>query len=120
MIRKAADLAGEEVDDLDAIRQLGQGLVGDEALAIAIYCCLKYSDDLRRALISAVNHSGDSDSTGAIAGNILGAYLGYEAIPDEWIQKIELQELILKEAEDISKVADYANKNYIDRRSDYL
>ena len=120
MIRNAISLADTDTVDVDAIHSIGGGWVGDEALAIAIYCCLKYSDDLRRALISAVNHSGDSDSTGAIAGNILGAYLGYEAIPDEWIQKIELQDLILKEAEDISKVADYANKNYIDRRSDYL
>ena len=61
-------------------KELGGGWVGEEALAIAIYCCLKYPDDIRKMLIAAVNHSGDSDSTGAVAGNILGAYLGMDAI----------------------------------------
>lgn len=41
--------------------------------------------------LSAVNHGGDSDSTGAIAGNIIGAILGYEAIPESY--KIDLQNL---------------------------
>lgn len=112
MVRKAISLADTDIADVDAIHSIGGGWVGDEALAIAIYCCLKHTDDLRQALISAVNHSGDSDSTGAIAGNILGAYLGYEAIPDEWIQKIELRELILKEAENITEAAEYADKKY--------
>jgi ADP-ribosylglycohydrolase len=45
-------------------------------------------------LILAVNHDGDSDSTGAICGNILGASYGLEAIPEEWANQVELKELI--------------------------
>ena len=41
LIEKAIDLASEDMDDLDAIHQLGEGWVGDEALAIAVYCVLK-------------------------------------------------------------------------------
>ena len=70
LIEKAIDLAAEDMDDLDAIHQLGEGWVGDEALAIAVYCVLKYSGDIDNALIAAVNHNGDSNSTGAITGNI--------------------------------------------------
>ncbi|MBK8809431.1 MAG: ADP-ribosylglycohydrolase family protein [Acidobacteria bacterium] len=60
---------------------LGGGWVGEEALAISIYCSLVSENDLSGALLLAVNHSGDSDSTGAITGNILGALHGIGAIP---------------------------------------
>ena len=68
LINKAIELSKEDIDDLDAIRQLGQGWVAEETLAIAVYCSLKYSDYFDRALIASVNHSGDSDSTGAVTG----------------------------------------------------
>ncbi len=80
--------------DTDAIRMIGEGWTSDEALAIAIYSSLKYKDDFKKALICSVNHDGDSDSTGAICGNILGAYLGIDNIPKEWIDVIELKELL--------------------------
>ena len=73
---------------------IGEGWIGEEALAIAIYSSLKYKDDFKKALICSVNHDGDSDSTGAICGNILGAYLGIDNIPKEWIDVIELKDLL--------------------------
>lgn len=78
LMQKAIDLSCSELDDLDAIHLLGQGWVAEETLAIAIYCSLKYPNDIEKALIAAVNHGGDSDSTGAVTGNILGASLGAE------------------------------------------
>ena len=48
-----------------------------------------------------MNHDGDSDSTGAITGNILGAYLGFEAIEDKWKRDLELSDLILETADDL-------------------
>lgn len=39
---------------------------------------------------AAVNHSGDSDSTGAVTGNVLGAYYGYDKIDDKWKKRIDL------------------------------
>ncbi|MFN8027118.1 MAG: ADP-ribosylglycohydrolase family protein [Acidimicrobiia bacterium] len=54
------------------IEALGAGWVAEEALAIGVYCAL-VATDLRAGLLLAVNHSGDSDSTGSIAGNLLGA-----------------------------------------------
>ena len=44
---------------------------------------LRYSDDFEKGITAAVNHDGDSDSTGAVTGNILGAALGFEAIPQK-------------------------------------
>ena len=50
-------------------------------------------------MIAAVNHKGDSDSTGAIAGNLLGAKLGYEAIPERFREDLELRDLLLQTAD---------------------
>ena len=95
-MEKALSLAEDPgVDDLSGIHQLGSGSVGDEALAIAVFCALRHSDDFGAAVTAAVNHSGDSDSTGAICGNIVGAKLGYDAIPACWKgENLELHDLI--------------------------
>ena len=52
-------------------------------------------------MIAAVNHAGDSDSTGAIAGNILGAAIGYDAIPQHFKDDVELHDVILRVADDL-------------------
>ena len=52
-------------------------------------------------MIAAVNHGGDSDSTGAITGNILGAAIGYEAIPQFFLDDLELRDVILHMADDL-------------------
>ena len=89
------------VTDIEAIHKLGAGWVGEEALAIAVFCALKYENDFNRALITSVNHGGDSDSTGAICGNILGAVVGYDGIGEEWKEHLELRDDILKLADEI-------------------
>lgn len=101
LLEKAVALSTENTDDLDAIRQLGEGWVAEETLAIAVYCALKYSDNFEKGIIASVNHDGDSDSTGAVAGNILGAALGIDAIPQKYLDKLELKDVILKIAEDL-------------------
>ena len=101
LIRKAIRLASESTDDIKSIHQLGEGWVGDEALAIAVYCALKHSGDIDRALIAAVNHSGDSDSTGAITGNIIGAQVGLSGIPEKYTRDLELRDLIIDIADDL-------------------
>ena len=87
------------MSDEKAIYMLGGGWVAEEALAISIYCALKYKDDFLGAIATAVNHDGDSDSTGAITGNIIGAYLGYEAIPSDLSEPIEARDVIIEMAD---------------------
>ena len=101
LIDRAVALAEMDVEDLEAIHQLGEGWVAEETLAIALYCCLKYPGDFEKAIITAVNHKGDSDSTGAVTGNILGAYLGLAGIPAKFIYNLELQDIILEMAADL-------------------
>lgn len=111
LLNKAIDLGNRRrLEDVDAVNQLGEGWVGDEALAIAIYAAIRYEDDFERAIVAAVNHSGDSDSTGAIAGNIIGAKLGASAIPSKYLQNLECRDLIYLLAEDLfiaSTVSDF-------------
>ena len=87
--------------DLENIGHLGEGWTGEEALAIALYCSLKHFDCFEDAMIAAVNHGGDSDSTGAVTGNILGAAIGYEAIPQYYKDDLEMHDLILHMADDL-------------------
>lgn len=102
LINKARQLAeADDVSDLEAISELGEGWVAEEALAISVFCALRYSDDFEKAMIAAVNHDGDSDSTGAIAGNILGAYLGLSGIPDRFLENLELRDVIMEVADDL-------------------
>jgi len=89
----------------EAVERLGGAWVGEEALAISLYCALVHPTDFRAAVLLSVNHSGDSDSTGAITGNLLGAALGMSAIPPEWIEPIELRAEIERLAVDIEKAA---------------
>lgn len=102
LIELATALAAKwYIPDTEAIRQLGEGWTGEEALAIAIYCMMKYHDNFEKAVIAAVNHDGDSDSTGAICGNLMGAIVGYDAIPSRFTNDLELKDLILEIADDI-------------------
>jgi ADP-ribosylglycohydrolase len=100
-LKQAQELSKSHLSDIEAITQLGEGWIGEEALGISVYCALKYPDDFKKALIAAVNHDGDSDSTGAITGNILGAYLGLSKIPPEWVEKVELKEVLIQVADDL-------------------
>lgn len=97
----AVDLAENTCDDLTNIHLLGEGWVAEETLAIALYCSLRYIDDFSKAITVAVNHNGDSDSTGAVTGNIMGALHGYDAIEDKWKQNLELSDVVLEMATDL-------------------
>lgn len=100
-LKKAIDLTKQNINSKDAIKSLGEGWVGEEALAISVYSAIKYVDDFKKALITAVNHDGDSDSTGSITGNILGAYLGIKNITKDWITRVELKDVIIKISDDL-------------------
>ncbi len=88
----------------ESIQTIGEGWVGEEALAISVYCSLKFSDNWGRGTLAAVNHSGDSDSTGSITGAILGTLLGVELIPGKWVRDVEESDRIKKIANDMFSI----------------
>ncbi|MDE7135876.1 MAG: ADP-ribosylglycohydrolase family protein, partial [Muribaculaceae bacterium] len=101
LVQHALTLAESGKSDTDAICELGEGWVAEETLAIAVFSVMRYIDDFERCIACAVNHDGDSDSTGAVAGNIIGAILGYSAIPEKYIMNLELHDVILSVADDL-------------------
>lgn len=102
LIQKAMMLSVSGKSDNEAIREIGEGWVAEETLAIALYCVFRYPEDFEKAIVAAVNHSGDSDSTGAVAGNISGAIIGYDAIPQYYKENLELRWLIEELAKDLA------------------
>lgn len=72
----------------ECIEQLGGGWVAEEALAITLFVSLVYENDYKNGVLAAVNHSGDSDTTGSMVGQLLGLCNGIEAIPQEWIDNL--------------------------------
>ena len=85
----------------EVVERIGAGWVAEEALAISLYCSLVAGNDFSKGVLLAVNHGGDSDSTGAITGNILGTVLGEGAIPKGWLRDLELREVIEEVATDL-------------------
>jgi ADP-ribosyl-[dinitrogen reductase] hydrolase len=100
-IRHAQELASSQPRSYKAIRALGEGWIAEEALAIGLYCAL-CAADFDSGVVMAVNHDGDSDSTGLIAGHLLGAIHGVSAIPKRWLEPLELRTVIEEVADDLA------------------
>ncbi|MBW2065552.1 MAG: ADP-ribosylglycohydrolase family protein [Deltaproteobacteria bacterium] len=81
-------------EEEEALEYLGEGWVGEEAVALSLYCFLRYPDSYEKVVIGGANTNGDSDSVACIAGSISGAFLGIEAIPERWIKNIERSECL--------------------------
>ncbi len=94
LLNKALELYRRGEPSVERLSLLGQGFLANEALAIAVYAALCHSENLKKAVICAVNHDGDSDSTGSICGNIVGAYLGKSAVPIDWLSNLECEDII--------------------------
>ena len=103
-IELAQGLAMAENEVEECISIIGEGWIGGEALGISLYCSLKFPREFKKGVLAAVNHSGDSDSTGAITGSILGALNGIEGIPDKWVREIEDSEEIKRIAEEMYEI----------------
>lgn len=85
---EAYELAKRDMSDEEALRKIGQGWYAEETFALSCFCMLRYPDDYKKVVQTAVNITGDSDSVGAVAGGIMGARLGIEAVPENWVQAL--------------------------------
>ncbi len=117
-IEQARRLAKAMPNDVGALAELGGGWIAEEALAIALYCALSAAD-FRSGVVLAVNHGGDSDSTGSMAGQLLGAMYGASAIPNSWRTPLELGAVIEAMAYDLATFRDWGAgyPNALDDRS---
>ena len=100
VIDAAVGLAGKGSSVQDPIGMIGRGIAAEEALAISIFCALT-AEDFAGGVLRSVNHGGDSDATGCITGSILGTLWGKQAIPEGWLEVLELREVIEEVAGDL-------------------
>jgi ADP-ribosyl-[dinitrogen reductase] hydrolase len=87
------DLAEKPPATPERVEQLGEGWVAEEALAIGVYCAL-VADGFSHGVLLAVNHGGDSDTTGTLTGQLLGTMVGRQALPARWLSGLELRDEI--------------------------
>ena len=106
-LETACRLAAQRPHDAQVLAQLGEGWIAEEALAMGVYCALS-ATDFPSGVALAVNHSGDSDSTGSIAGQLLGAMLGAQAIPHHWLEPLELKGVIEEIADDLATLMQWS------------
>jgi len=123
---RALDLArtvarGESALRPETVVTLGEGWVADEALAIAVACALN-ADDFETGVRVAVNHDGDSDTTASVAGNLIGAMHGVEAIPQRWLAGLEAARVVAEVADDLATFPDWPLGEFVDESdaSDYF
>ena len=86
-------------------------------MAIGLYCAMlgeawvdagrPVAEAFEDAVSLAVSHGGDSDSTGSIAGQLLGARFGEAAIPARWAEQVELRDVTLAVADVLAGVAEH-------------
>jgi ADP-ribosylglycohydrolase len=77
----------------ERVEDLGRGFTGEEAVAIAVYAALSYPNSFQNAVCLAINHSGDSDTCGLMCGQIMGGHLGFDSLPNTWVNALEPAEL---------------------------
>ena len=97
-VKRMRELWGEK-DKSKIVAELGHGIEAFNSVPAAIYSFLRHPDSFEKTVIYAISLGGDTDTIGAMAGAISGAYLGIEAIPTKWQIKLENQEYITELAE---------------------
>ena len=64
------------------------------------------SETFRDGVLLAVNLGDDADTTGAVYGQLAGAYYGVQGIPSEWRTKLAYRDLIERFAARLLELAD--------------
>ncbi len=105
-VTQALELASSDApSNPEIVERLGQGWVAEESLAISLFCALR-AESFEHGVRMAVNHGGDSDSTGSLTGQLLGTLWGERVIPRRWLDELELRDVIEAIANDMSAMLD--------------
>jgi poly(ADP-ribose) glycohydrolase ARH3 len=88
-----------------AADRIGRTVAVHESMPFAVYSFLRNVSSFEECLFCAILNGGDRDTLGAMAGAISGAYLGLEAIPESWQDKLENRAYIEQLASELAKMA---------------
>ena len=76
--------------DLDDEASMGYTL---KTMAAGIWC-IYHATSFEEGLLAIVNEGGDADTNGAVAGSLLGAKYGYDAIPPRYIEGLKHKDVL--------------------------
>ena len=88
-------------EPMDAVMESLQCYSALNCMAGAIYAAVANEKDFDTAMITAVNHSGCSCAVAGITGAILGARMGYSALPDFYVESLEPGKALCTLADDM-------------------
>ncbi|MBU0894945.1 MAG: ADP-ribosylglycohydrolase family protein [Nanoarchaeota archaeon] len=86
----------KKLDLIKGVHFLGDGWIGEEAVAASLYCFLSSPNDYKKSVLLAANTDGDSDTIACITGAISGAYNSISKIPGNWIKNVENTSMLEK------------------------
>ncbi len=86
------DIHEVDFDELKRYDLKPTGFVVD-SIVCAMWC-LRHTNTFEEAVLKAVNLGGDSDTIGAITGQLAGAYYGFDAIPDHLVKGLSNQDML--------------------------
>lgn len=89
-----AGLNSTAIDTVSAIEDFGQMCATNAALPATIHLIAKYEDNFEQAMVENVMAGGDSAARGMLAGMLLGAHLGLDGIPEQWIARLNARDRI--------------------------
>lgn len=96
----AIELARDK-SDKELREKIGVKSFVNESVVFTYSMIFKYGENLQGCLEKIINQGGDADTTGALAGSILGAVHGYSSFPDRWRWGIEDRAKLVKLADDL-------------------
>jgi poly(ADP-ribose) glycohydrolase ARH3 len=82
LVKRKADSAG-------AARVLGNGVLADEAVPLALFAFLRWAPDFASVVTNTILAGGDTDTTAAMSGALCGALVGEAALPAAWLARME-------------------------------
>ena len=82
-------LLEKDVDPAESVSRLGNSVIVQESMPMALFCFLRYPHTYLEAVLCAITHGGERDTMGIMAGALSGSYLGVSAIAEQWRDKLE-------------------------------
>ena len=80
---------GKKLEAREVVRSLGNGVEAHFSVPSACYIAITYSPDFCDAIRAAISLGGDTDTIAGMVGATVGAHVGEEGLPLEWIEQLE-------------------------------
>jgi ADP-ribosylglycohydrolase len=90
-----AGVRSTEKESIHAIGEFGQSCHVAQAFPGVVHLIARYENDLKEGLVRAVMAGGDNAARAMAVGMVLGASLGWKAIPPEWLSALKKKDEIL-------------------------